>query len=192
MSALVTPLWPSGLITLAEWDALPADEELRLECSEGVLVLNPSPRLGHQVATVRLAQLLQAQLPEWLVAPDVDVLLREVPLTIRTPDLVVVRPELLADDPPRLQPRDVLLAVEIISPGSRRTDRITKRSEYAEAGIPIYWVVDLEHREITCHRQPEGEEYGSSDIFGGRAAIPAPGSEVQIDVNSLKSRKEIA
>lgn len=57
MSALVTPLWPSGPITLAEWEALPPHDELRLECSEGVLVVNPSPRLGHQVATVRLAHL---------------------------------------------------------------------------------------------------------------------------------------
>lgn len=185
MSALVTSLWPSGLVTLADWDALPTDEERRLECSEGVLIVNPSPRLGHQVATVRLAHLLQTQLSEWVIAPDMDVLLREVPLTIRTPDLVVIRPALLADDPPRLQAEDVRLAVEIISPGSRRTDRITKRSEYAEAGIPIYWVVDLENREITCHRTPQGEEYRSSEVVHGRAVLPGPDSEIQIDLNTL-------
>lgn len=38
---------------------------------------------------------------------------------------------------------DVLLAVEIISPRSRRTDRITKFAEYADAGIPHYWIIDL-------------------------------------------------
>lgn len=185
MSALVTPLWPHGLITLADWDALPTEEGLRLECSEGVLVVNPSPRLGHQVATVRLVRLLQDQLPQWLVAPDVDVLLREVPLTIRAPDLVVIRRELLANDPPRLQATDVMMAVEVISPGSRRADRITKRSEYAEAGIPIYWVVDLESHEITCHQEPDGEDYRSSEVVRGKAILAAPGSELRLDVDTL-------
>lgn len=185
MSALVTPLWPSGLVTLAQWDALPSDEGLRLECSEGVLIVNPAPRLRHQVATVRMAGVLQSQLPEWLVAPEVDVLLREVQLTIRTPDLVVTRKGLLAEDPQRIQATDVSMTVEVISPGSRRTDRITKRSEYAEAGILIYWVVDLEAGEITCHREPHGEDYGSTEVFRGRAAIPAPGAEVRIDVDAL-------
>lgn len=185
MSALVTPLWPQGLITLAEWDALPTEEELRLECNEGVLVVNPSPRLGHQVATVRLVRLLQDQLPQWLVAPDVDVLLREVPLTIRAPDLVVIRRELLAHDPLRLRAPDVMMAVEVMSPGSRRTDRITKRSEYAEAGIPTYWVVDLESREITCLQEPDGEDYRSSDVVRGQAILAVPGSAVRLDVNTL-------
>ena len=39
---------------------------------------------------------------------------------------------------------DVLLAVEILSPGSRRTDRVIKRAEYAATGILHYWIVDLD------------------------------------------------
>jgi Uma2 family endonuclease len=38
---------------------------------------------------------------------------------------------------------DVVLAVEIISRGSRRLDTVVKAAEYADAGIPHYWVVDL-------------------------------------------------
>lgn len=195
MSALVTSLWPSGPIGLAEWEALPpSDAGLRLECSEGVLVVNPSPRLGHQVAALRLARLLQDQLADCLVAPEVDVLLSEVPpLTIRTPpDLVLIRPELLAGDPPvRLRASDVLMAVEVVSPGSRRTDRITKRSEYAEAGIPLYWVVELESRQITWHRDPQGgEEYRSREVVRDHAVLPPapPGGTVRIDLTSLVSR----
>jgi Uma2 family endonuclease len=37
---------------------------------------------------------------------------------------------------------DVLLVIEIVSPGSRRTDHVTKLREYAKAGIPTYWIVD--------------------------------------------------
>ncbi|WP_374758752.1 Uma2 family endonuclease [Tsukamurella ocularis] len=39
---------------------------------------------------------------------------------------------------------DVLLAVEILSPGSGRTDRVIKRAEYAVAGIRHYWIGDLD------------------------------------------------
>ncbi|GAB2592453.1 hypothetical protein Aab01nite_37580 [Paractinoplanes abujensis] len=37
---------------------------------------------------------------------------------------------------------DLLLVVEIVSPGSEAMDEVTKRREYATAGIPQYWVVD--------------------------------------------------
>jgi Uma2 family endonuclease len=39
---------------------------------------------------------------------------------------------------------DVLVAIEVVSPGSRRLDRRVKVDEYADAGIPHYWVVDLD------------------------------------------------
>ncbi len=39
---------------------------------------------------------------------------------------------------------DVLVVVEIVSAGSHRTDHVIKRGEYADAGIPPYWMVDLD------------------------------------------------
>jgi hypothetical protein len=46
-------------------------------------------------------------------------------------------------------------AVEVISPGSGRLDTIVKRDEYADAGIPHYWVVDLgepgDRPQLTAH-----------------------------------------
>lgn len=35
------------------------------------------------------------------------------------------------------------MAIEVVSPGSRRTDTVTTRSEYAEATIEHYWIVKL-------------------------------------------------
>ncbi|MGH3902748.1 MAG: Uma2 family endonuclease [Pseudonocardiaceae bacterium] len=49
-----------------------------------------------------------------------------------------------AANPCRLEAADVLAAVEIISPGTGTTHRVTKRYEYADAGIPHYWLVDLD------------------------------------------------
>jgi Uma2 family endonuclease len=49
--------------------------------------------------------------------------------------------------------RDVtalLLAVEIVSPSSARSDRVEKRDHYLDAGVPDYWVVDLDARMVEC------------------------------------------
>jgi Uma2 family endonuclease len=54
----------------------------------------------------------------------------------------VLGPPGLPDDTPRLFGADALAAVEILSPGSRRLDRILKLAEYAEAGVPAYLVVE--------------------------------------------------
>lgn len=71
-----------------------------------------------------------------------EVVLRaEHPPTVRVPDVVVTRVDGPED---RLAASDVLLAVAIISPGSRNVDFHLKPREYAEAGIPHYWIVDLD------------------------------------------------
>ncbi|MDG4828586.1 Uma2 family endonuclease [Solwaraspora sp. WMMD1047] len=66
----------------------------------------------------------------------------------------------------RPQPRSVwlavtelLLVVEIVSPGSETMDEMVKRHEYARAGIPWYWVVDRDAAQtVTLNRlAPTGE-----------------------------------
>ena len=41
------------------------------------------------------------------------------------------------------------LVIEIVSENNRRHDLVTKRDEYARAGIPEYWIVDPEEETIT-------------------------------------------
>jgi Uma2 family endonuclease len=41
---------------------------------------------------------------------------------------------------------DLLLVIEIVSPGSEGTDQVTKVAEYA-AGIPQYWMVGRDAAE---------------------------------------------
>ena len=47
---------------------------------------------------------------------------------------------------PQLQ--HLLLVIEVLSPSSRHADRFTKRVLYQRAGIPDYWVVDIEAAAI--------------------------------------------
>jgi hypothetical protein len=52
-----------------------------------------------------------------------------------------------------LRAAGTVLVVEIVSPGSRRTDNLVKRGEYADAGIPFYWIIDADApiSLVACH-----------------------------------------
>ncbi|MGH3263906.1 MAG: Uma2 family endonuclease [Sciscionella sp.] len=136
------------LLTLDEWDALPEEDAYRkAELVEGVLQLAPRPISPHQRASRRLANELEAQLRAagLEAVQDVDVVLvAGEPPTVRCPDLVVTTIALLDSGPKRFAASDVELVIEILSPGTRRVDRIMKLADYADAGIQNYWIVDID------------------------------------------------
>jgi Uma2 family endonuclease len=121
---------------------------------EGVLSVMPPPDFGHAFIANRLMA--------WLIAAGwpLDRFAQAVGLRIpgedggvggRTPDLI------LWDKPQTrgiwLPVKDVLLVIEIISPGSEGADTVTKRIEYARAGIPRYWTVGRDANEtVTMYR----------------------------------------
>jgi Uma2 family endonuclease len=115
----------------------------RAELVEGVLVVTPSPTGRHQRLGWRLCAALEAQLPAGLLAvPDVEVLTDPgPPPTVRRPDVVVLGPAADEDDH-RFSPDAVVAVFEVLSPGSRRTDRIAKLADYADAGIAHYGIVE--------------------------------------------------
>lgn len=174
MTAL--PLQRPRLLTVAEFAALPEDSEARYELQEGHVVMSPRPRPKHQLCLGRLRSRLEEQLPDGLdVLPEVDVDLELVspqrPGFVRAPDLVVVSRETLArvEDGNLIPASEVVLVVEIISPGTHRTDTVIKHGEYADAGIPHYWVIDIEDGVslTACHLAGE---------FGYLDATPLTGA----------------
>lgn len=129
-------------MSLDDWRALGEDASGRSELQEGVLIVSPSPLPRHQKAGFGLGMQLFPQLPDELeIVPDVDVVIdSRFPPTVRRPDLVI-QPVSLAT---HIVADQVVIVVEILSPGTRRQDLVTKRSEYADAGIPHYWIIDLD------------------------------------------------
>jgi Uma2 family endonuclease len=129
-------------MSLDDWRALGEDTSRRSELQEGVLIVSPSPSKLHQTAGLKLAMLLAAHMPDGFeLVPDFDVIVEAgFPPTVRRPDLIIVP----VTAPDEVTADRVLLIVEILSPGTRRQDLVTKRSEYADAGIPHYWIVDLD------------------------------------------------
>ncbi|WP_282106923.1 MULTISPECIES: Uma2 family endonuclease [unclassified Crossiella] len=128
---------PPGGWTLADVRALP--EKCRVEVLDGALIVNPSPLPIHQRIMRRLAAALEPALsPEWQLEVDIDVLLEEEPLDYVAPDIVVFSATVPLTTRP-IPAGTVLLAVEVVSKGSRREDRGSKPLAYAEAGVPHYW-----------------------------------------------------
>jgi Uma2 family endonuclease len=71
------------------------------------------------------------------------------PAGIRKPDVFVIPRDVakasIFDESPKVIPgRELLLAAEVVSPGSgsERNDRVRKVREYAAIGIPQYWIVE--------------------------------------------------
>ncbi len=68
-------------------------------------------------------------------------------ISSRAPDILI----LLPDHMTRLQDNIVIgaadLVIEIVSPGSQRTDRIEKFQEYEKGGVPEYWILDPQFQE---------------------------------------------
>jgi len=143
---MIASPWPDHLLGLQEYLDLPEDTSRHYELAEGILQVSPRPVLKHQWVSKRLSRQLDDQLPgEWSTTHEVDVVVdARYPVKVRAPDLVVISVDRAREEPKNLNASDVLLAVEVVSPGSRRTDNVSKLNEYADAGIPHYWIIHTE------------------------------------------------
>lgn len=142
----VTALPHGRPLTRADLDAMPEDGH-RYELIDGVLIVSPSPARRHQRAVLRLVRLLDDAAPEdleVLVAPF-DVALSDD--TVIIPDIVVARRSDLTE---RDLPAPPVLAVEVLSPSTRRFDLMLKRSRLEAAGTLAYWVVDPDEPALTA------------------------------------------
>ena len=60
--------------------------------------------------------------------------------SVPIPDLVAFRRR--TGRRPAVDPADILLIAEVVSPGRARVDHEYKRRAYAAAGIASYWIID--------------------------------------------------
>ena len=82
---------------------------------------------------------------------------------------------------------EVVLAIEIISPGSRNVDRHLKAFEYADAGIPHYWLVDLDPPLPTITvfgLGVPGDGYVESRTASGELMVGEPFG-LRVDISAL-------
>lgn len=59
---------------------------------------------------------------------------------------------------------DVLVLIEV-SDSTLKYDLETKATLYAKHAIPVYWVIDLQNKQLIIHRQPENAVYGDIEVL---------------------------
>ncbi len=133
----------SGPWTEDDYFALP-ETPARVELVDGVLVVSPCSAVPHSRLILAVANRLAETCPDprWEALPPNNVRLWQD--HIREPDVMMVRAGLQGR---KIEVADVLMLVEITSPGNFRQDMIVKHGDYAEAGVPFYLRIDL-HKGI--------------------------------------------
>ena len=126
------------------------DDRLRYEVIRGELFVTPAPGTRHQRAVRELCQALHAYVVEHRLGEALP-----APFEVEFTDDSAVQPDVLVMLEPqreRITPERLYgppaLAIEVVSYSSRRTDRLQKRQLYREEGVPEYWIVDTEARQV--------------------------------------------
>ena len=162
--------------TYADYLTWPDDE--RVELIDGIICMSPAPTPTHQ----RIIRQLLRQIGSYLDDKRCEVL--PSPLDVRLFEAegddpratdTVVQPDLMVIcDPSKLDERGYRgapdMIIEILSPSTRRRDRLVKMNLYQRAGVREYWIADPENESVMVFLLGEDgvyhihEDYGRSDM----------------------------
>lgn len=148
-----------GQWTYVDYLKLP-DDGNRYEIIEGVLYVSNAPNSDHQFTVTELGAELrdftkQNQLGRVLVAPF-EVHLSETTRPVQ-PDILFVRGDRWPAERVAFFAGAPDLVVEVISPGSVRTDRVIKFTAYERAGVAEYWLANPHTRAVEVYILSNGE-----------------------------------
>ncbi|MGH3709260.1 MAG: Uma2 family endonuclease [Pseudonocardiaceae bacterium] len=133
---------PAGEFTVEDLERMP-DDGLRYELLDGTLLVSPAPGVWHQEVGGTLYRLLYGACPPELHVVIAPFEWRGSRRTALQPDVLVARrDDLLAVEDGKYLAASPVLAVEVLSPSTRRIDRLSKLSAYEDAGVASYWLVD--------------------------------------------------
>lgn len=175
-----TPVWRIANLfpNQGEWseqEYLALETNRRVEFDNGFLEVHDAPTDKHQGTIVFLCFALSsiARHIGGAVRPG-GLLVRLWDQKYRQPDVVflrdrnnILRQEKFWDGAD--------LAIEVVSQGheSRERDLVTKRIEYARAGIQEYWIVDPEQETVTV-LSLAGDTYSEDGLYGRGDFVKSP------------------
>lgn len=139
------------------------DDGQRYEIIGGELFVTPAPTSNHQRVLLRLIRIIDGYILEHMAGE-----LFVAPFDVKLGHHDAVEPDLifLAASRPRVPGNENSidyapdLVVEVISPSSRRADRVRKMALYASSGVAEYWIADPMERTLIVNVL-QGEDYVS-------------------------------
>lgn len=150
---------PVKKLSYEDYLEIPEEPGYRFEILDGMLIKEPSPNVMHQRVSRRLQRLLE----DYFGEVDAEGEIFNAPLDVTPLDCNVVQPDIFyvsgeqqwivkdthIDGVPKL-------VVEILSPSSRRKDRLQKMQIYQRARVQHYWLVDPQERTLECFAWHDG------------------------------------
>ena len=182
MAVRPTTTLPVHRIDVETYDRMVASGALegqRVELLEGVLVDVSPISPAHTIVVTRLMRHFAAA-PQWWT--QVQCPLTVQPSSEPEPDLAV-----FATEPsPERHHTTALLVVEV-AVSSQMIDRNVKAQLYAQAKIPVYWLVDIPARNVEVRTDPGANGYGRCVTYGEQQdKLPTPLAGVEdIDIAAL-------
>jgi Uma2 family endonuclease len=159
--------------TVDDLDRLP-DDGLQYELLDGLLLVTPAPSFLHQRVAGNLFVLLRQACPPGLEVFFAPADWRPDRGTSLQPDVLVIRDEDFRTQHVTAPP---VLAVEVLSPATRRKDQLLKRSTYEELGVRSYWIVDPQEPSVLAVELEGGRYRTAARAAGGepaRVTLPFP------------------
>lgn len=154
----------------------------KIELAEGVIVRMTPPNYPHtstqRQVFLKLHEIFGDGLNGLIVAFELGS--RLGPATVRLPDIAVFR-----DPGPisGLVAHDALWIAIEISDSSLDVDLGAKRANYAAAGVPHYWVVDIQARQVHVMHDPADGDYREGRTVDFGAPLPVPGTDAVVTID---------
>jgi len=172
-------------------DLLALPEHVTGQILDGLLVAEPRPAYGHQVAATALDRILApvfhlgGTVGGWRLTCEVEVHLKR---NVLVPDLAGWRvdrhpaPAALSDPFVAVAPDWVC---EVLSPSTGALDRTRKMRIYAREGVDHVWLVNPVDRTLEVYRR-EGSRWLLLDSFAGEERVRAePFETLELDLGAL-------
>lgn len=173
--SVATPEIEEKLLTAEEMFAM--GDAGPCELVEGVIIRMTPTVMIHGIIVTRLSEALNRFSREHNLgqvgAGDVGFITRRDPDTVRAADVLFIAAGRLSGAKGEgFLPIAPDLAVEVVSPGDRWSEVLTKVNEYLTAGVRLIWIVDPRTRTIHVYRPGRVEQLSADDTMDGGDVLP--------------------
>ncbi|MEV6955782.1 Uma2 family endonuclease [Streptomyces sp. NPDC051183] len=167
-----------------------APETVTLEFINGKLGVKPLPDQRHGAIVMWLLRQCMQQRPELALYPEQGLKVESYRTgRARADGALAPYDHYAAQEGEWADPAGTLMVVEVTSfdPDTDQRDRREKCTAYAQAGIPVYLLVDRDTDMLSVHSDPEGGTYRHSEsyAYGKRVILPSPVG-ITLDTEKLK------
>lgn len=167
-------------VPLDEFEALAAaaPEGLHVELINGRVIVTLAPDGDHDENVMFVGDRIRARFPELRMYQERGLAVPAYRVGRARVDGAVAPAGYFRGQPSWSDASGVLMILEVTSgrEDDAEVDRTEKRDAYAQAGLPVYLLIDRHRGEAVVHWEPEGGRYlhESRTVFGSKLPLPEP------------------